>query len=114
MAACRDTAAGETGAYEPSRHRGDRSMIEPVVHPDTHHSFGASEPVSGIRMHGRWLQCDDVANRDAANRVRTFLGRTLGDWGTPEVLTVRLRSLHVVATEGPSQRLVTSRVAFAL
>jgi dienelactone hydrolase len=78
-AACRDMAAGKTGAYGPPRQPGDRSMVELVVYPDTHHSFVASELGSGVRMHGHWLQYNDLATRDAANRVRAFLGRTLGN-----------------------------------
>ena len=33
----------------------------------------------GVRLYGHWLQYNDVATEDAANRVRSFLGRTLGD-----------------------------------
>jgi len=70
--------AGETGTYGPPRQPGDRSMVELVVYPDAHHSFVASE-LRGIRMYGHWLQYNDAATQDAANRVRAFFGRTLGD-----------------------------------
>lgn len=78
-AACRDLAAGETGAYGPPRQPGDRSLVELVVYPETYHSFVAPELGSGMRLHGHWLQYNDAATRDASERVRAFLGRALGD-----------------------------------
>ncbi|MEA2811674.1 MAG: hypothetical protein QOJ17_5815 [Rhodospirillaceae bacterium] len=78
-AACRDMAAGETGAYGPPREPGDRSMVELVVYPDTHHSFVASELRSGVRLYGHWLEYNDAATQDAANRVKSFFKRTLGE-----------------------------------
>jgi len=71
--------AGDTGAYGPPREPGDRSMVELVVYPDTHHSFVASELRSGVRMYGHWLEYNDAATQDAANRVRSFFERTLGE-----------------------------------
>jgi dienelactone hydrolase len=76
-AACRDMVAGETGAFGPPREPGDRSMVELVVYPGVHHSFVASELQSGMRMFGHWVQYDEAATRDATERVRAFLGRTL-------------------------------------
>jgi dienelactone hydrolase len=78
-AACREMAAGETGAYGPPRERGDRSMVELVVYPDTHHAFASSELRSGVRTYGHWRQYNDAATQDATSRVRAFFGRTLGD-----------------------------------
>jgi dienelactone hydrolase len=78
-AACRDMAAGRTGTFGPPREPADRSKVELVVYPDTHHSFVASELSDGIRLYGHWLQYNEAAARDAANRVRSFFGRTLGD-----------------------------------
>lgn len=78
-AACRDMAAGKTGALGPPREPADRSKVELVVYPDTHHSFVASELGDGIRLYGHWLQYNEAAARDAGNRVRSFFGRTLGD-----------------------------------
>lgn len=78
-AACRDMAAGEAGANGPPREPGDRSMVELVVYPDTHHAFVSSELRSGVRTYGHWRQYNDAATQDAANRVRSFFERTLGD-----------------------------------
>lgn len=74
-AACRSMAAGDGPAREP----GDRSMVELVVYPDAHHSFVASELKGGVRLYGHWLEYNEAAAQDAADRVRAFLGRTLGD-----------------------------------
>jgi dienelactone hydrolase len=76
-AACRDMVAGETGSYGPPREPADRSRIELVVYPGVHHSFVAPELQSGMRMFGHWVQYDEAAARDATDRVRSFLGRTL-------------------------------------
>ena len=72
-------AAGETGAYGPPREPGDRSKVELVVYPDTHHSFIASELRSGVRLYGHWLEYNEAAAQDASKRVRGFFERTLGD-----------------------------------
>jgi dienelactone hydrolase len=78
-AAWREMVAGETGASGPPRQSGDRSMVELVVYPDTHHAFVSSELRSGVRTYGHWRQYNDAATKDAANRVHSFLERTLGD-----------------------------------
>lgn len=77
--ACRDMAAGRTGAFGPPREPGDRSMLELVVYPEAYHSFIAPALQGGVRMYGHWLQYDAAATRDASGRVRAFLARTLGD-----------------------------------
>jgi dienelactone hydrolase len=75
---CRDMVAGRSG-YGVSRGPGDRSMVDLVVYPDTHHSFLASHYPSGTRYLGHWLQYDETAAKDAAERVRALFRLTLGD-----------------------------------
>lgn len=85
-AACRAMVSGEpeTGVYAPpygQRQSGDRSLLELVVYPDAYHSFDAANLRFGPGIHflGHFLQYNDAATRDSVERVRTFLGRTLGD-----------------------------------
>lgn len=85
-AACRAMVSGEpeSGTYAPpygKRESGDRSMLELVVYPDTYHSFDSANLRFGPGIHflGHFLQYNDAATRDSVERVRTFLGRTLGD-----------------------------------
>jgi hypothetical protein len=50
-------------------------------YPGAHHDFDLEilrfEP--GVNSKSHWLQYDDAATKAAINRVRSFLGRTLGD-----------------------------------
>lgn len=78
-AACRDMAVGRTGQYGPPREPGDRSKVELVVYPDTHHSFIATELSGGVRLHNHWLEYNETSAEDATRRVRAFLERTLGN-----------------------------------
>jgi dienelactone hydrolase len=75
---CRDMVAGKSG-FGIARAPADRSMVDLVVYPDTHHSFLASEARAGTRFMGHWLQYNETAAQDASNRVRGFFKRTLGD-----------------------------------
>jgi len=75
---CRDLAAGKSG-YGLSRTRGDRSMVELVVYPDTYHSFLAPHYTSGALFLGHWLQYSESATSDARRRVQAFLRRTLAE-----------------------------------
>jgi dienelactone hydrolase len=75
---CRDMAVGKSG-IGIARSPGDRSMVELVVYPDTHHSFLISALPSGTRFMGHWLQYNEAATEDASKRVRAFFERTLGD-----------------------------------
>jgi len=75
---CRDMVAGKNG-IGIARAPADRSMIELVVYPDTHHSFLASEARTGNRFMGHWLQYNETAAEDASKRVRRFFERTLSD-----------------------------------
>ncbi|CAN5910772.1 dienelactone hydrolase family protein [soil metagenome] len=75
---CRDMIAGLSG-IGISRQPADRSMVELVVYPDTHHSFLAVADRAGTRFMGHWLQYNESATEDASDRVRAFFRRTLGD-----------------------------------
>jgi dienelactone hydrolase len=75
---CRDMAAGRSG-IGTSRQQGDRSMVDLVVYPDTHHSFLDPSIPMGTRHLGHWLQYNGTAVQDAMRRVRRFFNHWLGE-----------------------------------
>ncbi|MGQ3300740.1 dienelactone hydrolase family protein [Reyranella sp.] len=73
---CRAMVAGES-AIGTSRKPDDRSMVELVVYPDTHHSFLDPNVAAGAGYLGHWLQYNKAAANDAIVRAQRFWERWL-------------------------------------
>lgn len=73
---CRAMVAGES-VIGTSRAPSDRSMVELVVYPATHHSFLDPNVTAGARYLGHWLQYNDAAAKDATVRAKRFWERWL-------------------------------------
>lgn len=78
---CEAMAAGRTMLGSP-RKDGDRSMVELKIYPGVHHSFDvldlALAPGRGVMAFGHRNEFNEEATRDAIERVRAFLERTIG------------------------------------
>jgi len=78
---CEAMAAGRSELGSP-RKDGDRSSLELVVYPGVHHGFDlmdlALSPGRGVNVYGHRVEYNETATRDAINKVRTFLQRTIG------------------------------------
>src|SRR3981081_2943315 len=76
--ACEAMAAGRS-ELGISRSLGDRSMVQLIVYPGTHHGFD----LAGIRFSnvieilGHRLEYNDAATRNSIEKVRVFFQQTL-------------------------------------
>lgn len=79
---CEAMAAGRSELGSP-RKPGDRSALELVVYPGVHHGFDLMDlslsPGRGVMAHGHRVEYNEDATRDAIEKVRDFLKRTIGD-----------------------------------
>lgn len=73
---CRAMVAGES-VIGTSRAPSDRSMMELVAYPATHHSFLDPNVTAGDRYLGHRLQYNDAAAKDATVRAKRFWERWL-------------------------------------
>jgi dienelactone hydrolase len=78
---CEAMAAGRSELGSP-RKEGDRSSLELVVYPGVHHGFDLLDvslaPGGGVTAHGHRVEYNAEATRNAIERVREFLKRTVG------------------------------------
>jgi dienelactone hydrolase len=58
--------------------RPDGATIALTVYPGTYHAFDVAQLKPGIRSLGHWLQYNEPAARDAAQKLRAFLASHLG------------------------------------
>lgn len=77
---CEAMAAGRSG-IGVSRVPGDRSSLQLIVYPGTHHYFDIVDlslrPSFGITFLGHRLEYNEAAMKDSISQVRSFLQRTL-------------------------------------
>jgi dienelactone hydrolase len=55
----------------------DSASIDLTVYPGVHHAFDVAQLKPGRSSHGRWLEYDEPAARDAEQKTRAFLAEHL-------------------------------------
>jgi dienelactone hydrolase len=60
-----------------NRARPDSAPIDLTIYPGVHHAFDVAQLKPGRRSIGRWVEYDELAARDAADKTRAFLAEHL-------------------------------------
>ena len=55
------------------------AAIALTVYPGVHHNFDVAQLVPGVRYFGHWLEYNEPAARDAAQKTRAFLDAHLAE-----------------------------------
>jgi len=58
--------------------RRDGAVIALTVYPGAYHAFDVAQLKPGMRVLGHWVEYDEAAARDAAQKLRAFLAANLG------------------------------------